>query len=536
MEMKKLYKTSVISIFTAIVAALTMKTILAANIHVIDAIYGKDNIYCNATNYFQQFCESNSSCDVLVGNEMCGDPIFGIVKEVIVTYQCDNGTEVITQTDENESLTIKCPSVPDLLSTFNVSDGELLIQAGNVDEQVYSVTMQVLPKEEPLRFELTSIQPSSLPLLSDLAILSKDGILHIQAVNVNGQIYAADMQLIPNVDPVQFELLSHQPIFKIDGMYGYSLSGVDGKIYVIGGNEENQILDRVQIFSIADNTITTAQSMLTGRYQHTSTVVDRKIYVIGGLLVPSRSSSCVPKSYHPESDSVEVYDPVLNTWTVASSIPTPRFSHNSTLIDGKIHVRGGYEFYFRGSIISSCTQMDYLSVIPEEIYDPIANIWQLAENDIPSYSDFDVYFNVDYRLRGCAISKGGTQIKMFKKLVCPNKDIQSIFGINVLINLDYLDLRGNKIKDIHPLATLTSLKYLQLRDNDIVDINPLVSLVNLSSLDLDNNPISDISPLLTLVNLRTLRLDVSTISCDDFVTLKNTLEHTTIYAPDACNL
>ncbi len=50
---------------------------------------------------------------------------------------------------------------------------------------------------------------------------------------------------------------------------------------------------------------------------------------------------CEPEPYlfSIHSDSVDVYDPVLNIWTVASFIPTPRYLHNSTLIDGKIHVR-----------------------------------------------------------------------------------------------------------------------------------------------------------------------------------------------------
>ena len=109
------------------------------------------------------------------------------------------------------------------------------------------------------------------------------------------------------------------------------------------------------------------------------------------------------------------------------------------------------------------------------------------------------------------------------------KDTKVITGLEHATHLRYLDLWGNKIRDITPLTGLTGLWVLsltsnqisditpltgltQLRDlllknNQISDITPLTGLTNLSFLDLRNNQISDVSPLADLVNLKELHLE-----------------------------
>jgi internalin A len=62
--------------------------------------------------------------------------------------------------------------------------------------------------------------------------------------------------------------------------------------------------------------------------------------------------------------------------------------------------------------------------------------------------------------------------------------------------MDYLELEGNQISDLSPLANVTSLVTLGLEDNQISDIGPLSNLINIQILDLKSNQISDIYPLI----------------------------------------
>ncbi len=75
-----------------------------------------------------------------------------------------------------------------------------------------------------------------------------------------------------------------------------------------------------------------------------------------------------------------------------------------------------------------------------------------------------------------------------------------------LSNLTELELVGNKIVDLRPLASFKKLTALFLEDNQIVDLSPLANLTNLTSLRLGVNKISDIKPLANLTKLKDLSL------------------------------
>ena len=69
-----------------------------------------------------------------------------------------------------------------------------------------------------------------------------------------------------------------------------------------------------------------------------------------------------------------------------------------------------------------------------------------------------------------------------------------------------LDLWGNEIADVAPLAGLTSLTELDLTHNEIVELGPLAGLTALTSLDLWGNEIADVAPLAGLASLTELDL------------------------------
>ena len=91
-------------------------------------------------------------------------------------------------------------------------------------------------------------------------------------------------------------------------------------------------------------------------------------------------------------------------------------------------------------------------------------------------------------------------------------EISDIKPLASLTNLTSLSLGANQISDIKPLASLTNLTSLSLSFNKINDIKPLASLTNLTELNLTDNQISDIKPLVSLTNLISLDLDSNQIS------------------------
>ncbi|MGY2130336.1 leucine-rich repeat domain-containing protein [Blastococcus sp. SYSU DS0617] len=73
--------------------------------------------------------------------------------------------------------------------------------------------------------------------------------------------------------------------------------------------------------------------------------------------------------------------------------------------------------------------------------------------------------------------------------------VRSLEGIQRLPNLVELDLTGNGLTDISPLASLPQLRTLTLSRNQISDVAPLAALARLGTLTLTGNQVSDIGPL-----------------------------------------
>jgi predicted secreted protein/N-acetylneuraminic acid mutarotase len=100
--------------------------------------------------------------------------------------------------------------------------------------------------------------------------------------------------------------------------------------------------------------------MPTARFLHSASVVDGKIYVIGG------TAKDMTEAIFP----VEVYDPVMDEWTTEANIPAPRAAHSASVVDGKIYVIGGAE----SPTVLHSTVLEY---------DPVENTWT-TKSDMPT--------------------------------------------------------------------------------------------------------------------------------------------------------
>jgi len=107
------------------------------------------------------------------------------------------------------------------------------------------------------------------------------------------------------------------------------------------------------------------------------------------------------------------------------------------------------------------------------------------------------------------------QLNGLTYVVCETYDttpIASLEGAQYLTGLTFLDLGGNQISDVSPLAGLTKLTYLGLNLNQVSDVSPLAGLTNLTYLGLNRNQVSDVSPLAGLTNLTELALYQNQVS------------------------
>ena len=135
----------------------------------------------------------------------------------------------------------------------------------------------------------------------------------------------------------------------------------------------------------ADFTWIQKADMPTPRWSHTSAAVNGKIYVIGGA--PSEPDESV-------LSVLEEYDPVTETWTRKADMPTARgwISPSSAVVDGKIYVIGGWDGRRSTSIV--------------EEYDPATDTWT-RKADMPTGRDSTATVALDGKIYVIGGAVGG---------------------------------------------------------------------------------------------------------------------------------
>jgi len=111
-----------------------------------------------------------------------------------------------------------------------------------------------------------------------------------------------------------------------------AVTGPDGRIYVIGGyNEQRGTLRTVEVYTPSTNTWATAASMPSARYTLATAVGDDgNIYAFGGTI------------NNESQATVEAYNPTTNTWSTLDKMFTPRTGLAAvTAKDGLIYLIGG---------------------------------------------------------------------------------------------------------------------------------------------------------------------------------------------------
>jgi RNA polymerase sigma factor (sigma-70 family) len=140
---------------------------------------------------------------------------------------------------------------------------------------------------------------------------------------------------------------------------GFSASVINGKIYVIGGMDNNNFFSTVEEYDLTTDKWTKKADMPTGRAVLSTSVVNGKIYAIGGT---QEVFGALP--------IVEEYDPATDKWTEKADMPTARSYLATGAVNGKIYAIGGWN-----------GNPSYTSTVEE--YDPTTDTWT-KKADMPT--------------------------------------------------------------------------------------------------------------------------------------------------------
>jgi len=106
-----------------------------------------------------------------------------------------------------------------------------------------------------------------------------------------------------------------------------------------------------------------------------------------------------------------------------------------------------------------------------------------------------------------ALSYLPKDVLKIKGLGLADMQLSNIEFLNKFVNLEYLSINKNKIRDLSPLIYCKKLKIIYGQDNLITSINPLKSLDNLKIINFSNNSIRSIKALENISSLE--KIDIS---------------------------
>jgi N-acetylneuraminic acid mutarotase len=159
------------------------------------------------------------------------------------------------------------------------------------------------------------------------------------------------------VDASENEWASMAPMPTARG--GLGVAVVNGKIYAIGGVDNDTQLAVNEEYDPATDTWRTREPMPTARSGFAIAVYQSKIYVIGGTVGTGENVGF--------TGVTEVYDPATNTWAIKTSMPTPRSDLCANVVNGTIYLIGGKDYWEDGPL--------YRQLDVNEVYDPVSDSW-----------------------------------------------------------------------------------------------------------------------------------------------------------------
>jgi Zn-dependent metalloprotease/N-acetylneuraminic acid mutarotase/fibronectin type 3 domain-containing protein len=161
-------------------------------------------------------------------------------------------------------------------------------------------------------------------------------------------------------------------------------ASVEGKVYVIGGQNSSGDTSAVEEYDPVADTWTSKADKPTAVYAVTAAVINNKIYVPGGW----HGSHALA--------AVEVYDPALDSWSSVASMPVALYAHAVAAVGGKLYVINASTCYVYDPAAnnwSACAAMNYAragaaaGVVNGKIY--VVGGWDDEHSALPTVEEYD---------------------------------------------------------------------------------------------------------------------------------------------------
>lgn len=251
-------------------------------------------------------------------------------------------------------------------TTTRLADGRVLLVGGSqaVDEFVAGVDIF-----DPATGQTNPAAPLHRPRHAHSATLLQDG----RVLVVGG--YALPWQWLDDAevyDPVQNTWTETPPLYA-HGVTHTATVMQDGRVLVVGGNIGSGLFtERADIFDPQTNTWGESPPLPAARADHTAQLLnDGRVLVAGGQ---TDASGLV-------GGDALLYDPEVGTWAATGPMVKPRiWAQSARLGDGRVLVAGGMT-------LEDMPQNTFTA--HSEIYDPATNTWSAATAMAqPRYSHF----------------------------------------------------------------------------------------------------------------------------------------------------
>jgi len=142
--------------------------------------------------------------------------------------------------------------------------------------------------------------------------------------------------------------------------YAAAARGADGRVYLFGGRNSVGMATTAEAYNPATNTWTSVRAPTTARMGAVAvTAPNGRIYLFGGSTSTSSTTA---------TSTVEIYDPVANTWSAGPVMsPSRAYAGGALGTDGRIYLAGGYT--------GSNYQATAVALVPATgIYAPIGSL------------------------------------------------------------------------------------------------------------------------------------------------------------------
>lgn len=130
----------------------------------------------------------------------------------------------------------------------------------------------------------------------------------------------------------------------------------------------------------------------------------------------------------------------------------------------------------------------------------------------------------DENLANC-VKENGIKDTGAQTLICADKDIEILDGIEQFANLRVANLSQNKIQNTQPLSKLSRLVALDVSENSLHRLNGIDQLSELYKLNVNNNQLADVDNLQQLKKLKRLYIRNNLLQSLSFVSNLESLEN-----------